>query len=321
MSSRTLPRLFLPAALLVLTACIAILRSQLFVRNPEVAAWGVTFDLVLTIPLLWWGLVVLPGRARALTLAPVFLVCLALASKIVPGNGFLDDLRYLAIPAELLLIGALVQRVRAVAKNKVATDDPYVRIQHAARSLMGNGMFAEVVASEVTLLYYALFCWRKQPPAVEGRAFTVYQRSGWPVMLACILVLLVAESIGLHLLLQLWSVPAAWLMTFFDAWGILWLLGDYHALRLRPSNLTDDALHLRYGMRWSVTIPRDNIASIEPISEEKQWKRKDVLKVAMLEDPRWLITLREPMVARGLAGLRKTIVAVALLPDEDEALL
>jgi hypothetical protein len=47
--------------------------------------------------------------------------------------------------------------------------------------------------------------------------------------------------------------------------------------------------------------------------------RKDVLKVAILDDPRWLITLREPVVVHGLAGLRKTVRAIALLPDQDFA--
>ena len=37
----------------------------------------------------------------------------------------------------------------------------------------------------------------------------------------------------------------------------------------------------------------------------------------MLDEPRWLITLHEPVIAQGLVGIKKTIRAVALLPDDD----
>jgi len=46
-----------------------------------------------------------------------------------------------------------------------------------------------------------------------------------------------------------------------------------------------------------------------------------VLKVAMLEAPRYLIRLREPVVAHGLAGFRRTIDAIAIAPDDDDALI
>jgi hypothetical protein len=59
---------FAISALAVLTACVAILRSAAFVRNPDVAAWGVTFDLTISLPLLYWFFVVRTGKAQALTL-------------------------------------------------------------------------------------------------------------------------------------------------------------------------------------------------------------------------------------------------------------
>lgn len=64
----------------------------------------------------------------------------------------------------------------------------------------------------------------------------------------------------------------------------------------------------------------DQIASIEEIRDESEWKRRDALKVAILDAPRILVTFREPVVLRGLAGLRKTVNAVALLPDPEDAL-
>jgi hypothetical protein len=306
----------------VIGACFAILRSHAFALHPDVLAWAVTFDLTLTVPLLYWAFVVRTGRARALTIAPVFLLAMALAAVLVPKGqqAFLRDLRFLGAPMELVLLGALGYRIFRASRERSTSADPYDRILSASRVLAGEGRAAEVIASEGATMYYALFCWRKQPAETGGRPFTLHERSGWGTVVACILVLLVAESIGLHLLVQMWSMKAAWVVTFFDVWGILWLLGDYHALRLRRSTVTDDAVELRYGLRWSLTIPRSNIASVTEIRSEADWKCRDVLKVAILEEPRWLITLHEPMTAHGMASLRKTIRAVALLPDQDDAL-
>lgn len=303
---------------LVLATCVAIARSSLFLRNPDVAAWGITFDLTITIPLLYWFVVVRAGKARPLTIAPVFMIGTIAAMLLLPrGNQqFLAQLRMFAVPvAELVLIGALIRRIAKFERSTSA--DPYERIAAAARTIAGEGRVAEVIASEITVFYYALFCWRKKPEP-RPNAMTFHERIGWPVILGALLLMIAGEGTVMHLLLARWSVKAAWLWTAFDIWAVMWLLGDAHALRLRRTFVSEDAFHLRYGMRWSADIPLSNIESIEPIRQFE--KKSDVLKVAMFEDPRWLITLREPVIVRGMAGLRKEIRAIAMLPDDETAI-
>ena len=301
--------LFALAALTIVALCVAITRTHAFAMNPDVGAWGVTFDLTLTVPIVYWLLVVRPGRARPLTIAPVFVVGMLVAALVVPRGqqDFLHQLRYISAPLEvvtLVLVGSRIARGRNIAD--------------ATRAVLGDTKVAAFVAAEVTILWYALFCWTRKaerPP----RSFTVHERSGWGSIVACILVLLGAESVGLHLLLQLWSRTAAWVATALDVYGVLWVLGDYHALRLRASTVDDGVLHLRYGMRWTASIPLSNIAAVETVSSEEEWKRKGVLKVAMLDAPRFLIRLREPAVVQGIAGITKTVDAIAILPDDEEA--
>jgi hypothetical protein len=312
--------LFGMSALAIVGLCVAVLRSQAFAANPDLAAWGVTFDLTISIPLLYWFFVVRTGRARALTIAPVFLAGMMLATRLVPGpqQQFVRQLGLVLVPlAELLLIGALVRRVIAARKERSTSADPYERIAAAAKTLAGEGIIADVITSEIATFYYALFGWRQQPEPRE-RAVTFHQRNGWGTILICIFVLIAAEGLAMHLFLARWSTLVAWGWTALDLWAVLWLLGDYQGLRLRRSWIDDDALHIRYGLRWTLTIPRDLIASIDEIRNESEWKRKDVLKIAILDEPRWLITLREPMTARGMAGLRKEVRALAVLPDRDE---
>jgi hypothetical protein len=290
--------LFLLSALMVLGASVAILRSRAFAANADVAAWGITFDLTISIPLLYWFFIVRTGRAPLVTVVPLFVIGTLAASWLLPGaqQQFAKQLGTFVVPlAEVLLVVALVR----------------------GGAFRRDSLFMQVLASEAAILSYAFSGWTKKPEPRE-HAVTFHERNGWGTIVACICVLIAAEGIAIHLFLARTSTLMAWGWSALDFWAVLWLLGDYHALRLRRSWIDGDALHIRYGMRWSVTIPRELIASVEEIRHEHQWKRKDVLRIAILEEPRWLITLREPLVARGLAGMRKEIRALALLPDQDE---
>jgi hypothetical protein len=281
--------LFFASAALLVAFAIGIVRSHAFLAHPDVLAWGLTFDLTLTAPAAWYFFLIRPGRVRPLTIVPIFLGAVAIATRVIPASqqDFLHQLRWIAAPLELAAI------VMAGRRSK------------------------GIVASELAVLRYALFGWRTPPE----RGFSVHERSGWGTIVACVIVLIAAESIGAHLLIQLWSVKAAWIMTALDAWGILWLLGDYNALRIRRIAVDADALHLRYGLRWTATIPRDTINSVAPVTEESQWKRKGVLKVALLDAPALLVTLREPAVIHGIAGIKKSVDAIAILPDDIEGFL
>jgi hypothetical protein len=305
---------FLASASLVAAICLALVRSRVFAANPDVIGWAVTFDLTLTIPLLYWLFVGRNSSAAALRTATVFGLCCSIAFLIVPRGSqqVLRELRSVAVPvAEVVLIAALVLRVARMRRE--ARGDS---ILAATESILGVNRLSAIVASEVTMLRYALFGWSK-PSEREAGAFTVHERSGWGSVLACILVLIVAESFGMHLLIALRYPTLAWIWTAFDAWAILWLLGDYNALRLRPSSIGDGRFHLRYGMRWTAAIDLANIASISRVSSEAEGKSRDVLKVAMLDAPRWLLRLREPVVVRGMAGITKRVTAIAILPDDE----
>lgn len=294
--------LFALAATTIAVVCVTITRSHAFATHADVLAWGITFDLTLTIPLLYYLFVVRTGAARAITIAPVFAVGALIAALALPRTNqqFLHELRFLVAPLEVVTIVLLVQRIR-----RGATD--------------GNFVLA-IATSEAAVLWYALGGWWRHadvPP--NAQAFTVHRRTGWGSIVAALMLVIVAESIALHLFVQMWSARAAWLFTALDLYGVAWLIGDYNALRLRPSYVLGDALHVRYGLRSTVTVTRDRIVSCEAIRSEAEWKRPGVLKVAMLDAPRLLIRLREPAVARGLLGLRKTIDAIAISPDDDGA--
>jgi hypothetical protein len=306
--------LFALGAVTITLICWAILRSPLFVLNPELAAWGVTCDLAITIPLFYYLAVVRTGHARPITIAPIFVIGVAVATRLIPHGqqAFVQQLRWIGAPLEVVTVGLVLRRLAAM--RHTATDaDPLTRITAACREVFGDTPVATFVAFEVTTLYYALFAWRKKAPE-DG--YSVYERSGWGVIVAALLLVIAGEGVGMHLLIARHFPRGAWLWTVLDVYGALWLIGDYHALRLRRITLGADALQLRFGLRASATIPYAAIAAVEPRAGE--WtKRKGTLKVAIADDPRTLIRLREPMTIQFIAGTQKTIDTVGILPDDD----
>lgn len=310
-------QLFTLAAAAIVTVCATILHTHLFTRNPEVGAWGVTFDLAITIPLIYYFAVVRTGAAKPITVAPVFVIGVALAARLIPHGQqtFVRDLRWVAAPLEMVTLALVAGRLMAMhrAGTAASDDDPLARITAACREIFGRSPMATFVAFEVTTLYYGLFAWRKKAPR-EG--YSVHERSGWGVIVAAFLLVIAAEGVGMHFLLIRSFPRGAWLWTALDLYGALWLIGDYHALRLRRITLDDDALQLRFGLRATATIPYSAIAAVETQSGPFA-KRKETLKVAIVDDPRTIISLREPMTIQYIAGIRKTIDTVAILADDD----
>jgi hypothetical protein len=285
-------QLFAVAAIGIVTICAIVLRSQAFARNPDLVAWAATFDLTLSLPLVYYVMIVRRGHARPITVAPVFVIGVAIAARLAP-HGFAQELRFVAAPLELVTIALVARRLAA----KRADDDPLTR----------------AVAFEITTLYYALFSWRK-PTSREG--WSVHERSGWGTIVAAFLIVIAGEGIGMHVVVAMWSPRAAWLWTALDLYGALWLIGDYQALRVRRITLDDDALQLRYGLRANATIPYDAIAAVEAHSGE--WhRRKGTLKVAIGDAPRIVIRLRQPMTIQCVAGIRKSVDTIGILADDD----
>src|SRR5713101_8255127 len=105
------PLVFAALAVAAVAAEYAVVASRGFALHPTGFSAAVIFDLVVGLPLAWWLLVVRPGAARPRSLVPVALAGLAVAAALLPGQrGLLRGLRFLAIPAEVALVVAVLRR-------------------------------------------------------------------------------------------------------------------------------------------------------------------------------------------------------------------
>ena len=312
--------------LAIYTTALLLPGSPLFARNPDVATLGLTFDLTLTVPLLFYLLVVRPVRLPPAALVPAVVLSFVGAALVLPPDRqhYLHLGRVLVAPAELLLAGLAVRRVRrAVRESRAAAEsvDVVEVIRHAVRSGIPLARVADAVTSEVAILYYALFSWRTQPVVgARDLAFTYHRKSGYVGLLGTLAGVTVVEAAAVHLLVQGWSRTAAWVLTALSLYGLLWLLGFLQAVRLRPVLLAPDALHLRVGLRWSARIPYERIARVAPAGIAAPDRRAaGYLHAALLGAPRLLLDLDEPVEVEGLYGLAKRGVSRVGVTVDDHA--
>jgi hypothetical protein len=302
------------------TALAVVQRLPQLDRGGAVAV-GLTLDMVVVGPLAFYVLVTRRRRLPLVTLAPVLVLSVLAASRILPAERrqTLRVLETLAVPMELGLVGWIAWRAALAIRraHRDAAVDPLDQFRRAAFDLTQNDRVASVLASEIAVLYYALGAWQARPhvPA-RWSAFTHHERSGHAGIVLAFLLLMGTEGLAVHVLLSLWTPLAAWLFTIVTAYGALWLIADYRATVLRPILISDEGLLLiRAGFRCTLLVPRASIAQVGPRKPELA---KECLNLTFMGTPtRWL-TLSKPMLAQGPYGLRRRVRAIGIDPDAAE---
>ncbi len=325
---------FVAAALAVYAVALLIVGSQAFVRWPNDLALGVTLDLTIVVPLLYYLLVVRGANAPMITILPVLILSAFGAWRVLPENhhAYLYAVEILLVAAELLIVGWAFARAYGEARSQPSWSVPRdsgedavdrLRSRLYRTSPSAERPLAGLLAHELAVFYYAFFFWRVEPPAhTEGIAFTYHRRSGSVALLGALLGIAAVETIVVHLLVARWNATVAWILTAVGVYGIVWLLGFLQSVRLRPILVTREALHLRIGVLWSARIPLGRIAAITRIQGSAPDRRaSDYLYAAVLAEPQLLIELTESIEVHGPFGYTKRDVRRIGLGVDDPASL
>lgn len=295
-----------------------------FSQRPVVSA-GVTFDLVVGLPLLFYFLVVRSYRLPLSTLLAAFGGALALAYWLIPPaqQHFLGWAGYLASGLEVVTLSLALGRVRRMMRAYQAAQqrgsDFLENLEAALQA--GLGRFAAPLLAEVTLLRYALLGWWATPEVDQNDiAFSSYRESGFVALAAMGAFLLLVESSALHLLLYHWRPVAAWLWLAVDVYTLLLLLAHVQAVRLRPVLVSATSVTVRVGFIWRVVVPRTAVLNVSTLTDAPA-PHAGLLNLArlLLMPPNLLLTFTAPVVVIGSYGLRRTIMQLALHLDQPAA--
>jgi hypothetical protein len=136
-----------------------------------------------------------------------------------------------------------------------------------------------------------------------------------------VMLVVFAELFGMHLLISLWSSVVAWIVTGLSIYAVLWLVGDAHAIRLRPIRLTETMLLLRVGLRSTIDVPLESIDKFGAVSGGALSRRTPgYLKAVLLGAPNFRVELNTPVDALGPYGLTMEAKTIDVQVDEPKRL-
>lgn len=313
----------LPVLVLIAAATLStVALPQVKAGTPSfVLAAALTLDLTIVVPGLAFALLVLARRAPWLIIIPTVVVGYALAAATIPTEhqAALGWIRFLVVPAELAVLTYLVVLARRVFAGASGHDGDFAsRFRVAARRVLASRIPADILTTEISILHYA-FRWRKPAPAGAG-TFTMHRKAGFLVITIGLLLVLLVETLPVHLFVRQWSNWAAWTLTGLSLYACLWLVGDYRALVARPIRMTGTHLVMRVGVRWEAEIPLWRIAGAEPLAWNHEQPPRDTLVAGMEGLVNLRVRFADPVEVIGMYGIRRSATEVWLTVDEPERL-
>jgi hypothetical protein len=287
-------------------------------ERPSAVATAITLDLTVLVPLAYYFLVVRARGWPPVALAPIVVLSLVIAAAILPSeyHGTLRIVEALAVPVEVFLLGWIAWQAAGALRQirEDAAADPVEALHQSARKLLRMDRVADVLASELAVLYYSLGAWRRRPHIPDDtRAFTSHRRSGHGGLVVGVFVVTAAESVVAHVLLARWSVTLAWVVTALSIYGALWLVADFRATVLRPLLGNETEVWIRAGLRWRARIPRDQIAGV---GRKQSHATECTRSLAFLTPPNFWIQFSAPVLLEGPYGLRRRVRCLGLFVDE-----
>jgi hypothetical protein len=311
--SRVTRPVLLPALLAVAAvyACSIVISFTLVPLHPPLG-FAVAADLTLTAAALFWLLAVRPGHAKPAALIRVLVLGLA-AARLLVG---LRALGVVAIAVEAAITITLIVKGRRVLRHVRALRREGhglpAALDVAFRAAIPIRALASVLAAEVAMVVFALTGWFRTAPS----GFTMHRRSGVVLIIGVLAVLSVIEAVGMHLILMRVAPTLAIVLTALSAYGLLWLIGCAHAVRLAPLRFTAAGVVIERGVMRRVTVPREAIATAVPIANGVS----DAIDLSYTE-PNVLLTLNAPVEVHGPFGRTRSSSKLLLSIDEREAFL
>lgn len=291
-------------------------RSMATLPQANLVGMAASCDLLVTVPLLYYCLLVRPGHSSVAALAAIVLAGARTAGVLFPGDaqGWHAAIRWIGLPLELGMIVAVVRRLRRVDHSL----DVAARLRAGSGAVVRNRWMAELLAAELEVFYFALFSWRAKPQVPSGwRAFSAGDASGFSMLSVVMAAGLVFEGVAMHLLLLRWSHTAAWVATGFDVYALIWVLALARSLRLQPILVGESELVLRLGLLWRVEISRENILACRRVGHTFEAPQQaGYLSLVKINQPQWVLELREPVWVKGPYGLRRWVSSIGVAVDD-----
>ena len=196
------------------------------------------------------------------------------------------------------------------------------KLENVLTQVYGKAKIIYYLIFEMKVFYSALFGWFVKKNSFKNVSEYTYSKDTmYGVFLWVILIITMIETPIVHYFLSLWSMKVAWVVTGLTLYGMVWLLGDYKAIKHTPIRVNETHLFIRIGVRSKIDIVLSNIDTISAHVKEEEKEIYTALVLMPTVEPNIYITLKEKVSIKGLFGSRKMVDKVALYVDEPKDFL
>jgi hypothetical protein len=293
----------------------------------DAVASGFMADIVITFPVAFYFMVIRPLRLRKWGILLVITCSCTVAYLILPAHQrhYIIALRELIALPELALLIYTLSKIRLIRREyrRLQTDLPDVayNVHKSMATVLGNGTGIKIIASEITILRFALLFWKRPVYPTNTKRLTIHRELGYAALFGVILAVCAIELVAFHLFLLHYSHTAALIVTIFSGYGTLFLIGDFAAIIKSPVMLIGDRLLLRTGLRWRALVSLGNIAAIQKVSENHQPAETCFNGALMKNRANILFTFSQPIQIERLYRKPTSTTQILMTIDEVEELI
>lgn len=291
-----------------------------------------TLSLILVCPISIYYLLIRPRNLPKLSIYISFVLCLAAAYFIIPASerGFLNKLLIWLIPlVELSLIIIIVYSIvtSIMYFKKVNPNKQYNFLEVMKLSLepkFGNGFTLAAILTELGVFYYGFVVLFKKPRIKEQEIFTYHKTSQIKVIAIVFSLLIVVESVGLHIVIQMWSDIAAWIFTILNIYALLYIIGLYNSTKYLAHTINDRILTIHFGYQSQIEIDIcqiENIQTATQVDLGTKVPKETYYSLLIMDSPQYELLLKEPILMMSAYGKKKYVKNVVFRCDEPTLLI
>tara|TARA_R110002049_G_scaffold44064_1_gene129176 strand:- start:88 stop:1110 length:1023 start_codon:yes stop_codon:yes gene_type:complete len=306
--------------LFIIGIMVLIAKSSIFIANPNSLSIGITFDLLLTVPFIYF-LLIRKTNIPKTTVVPFLIGGIVICSLIVPSENqyYLNLFKTWVLPiVELSILSFVIYNVtKGIKRYRLKSNesfDFFTTLKSTCYEILPKGAVIPV-ATEIAVFYYGFIYWRKRK--LKSNEFTYHKDSGTIAILIAIIFIVAIETVTFHILLTKWNGTVAWIFTFLSIYSGIQIFGFLKSMFKRPISIENNRLHLRYGIMTESSINLENIDSVELSTKEIE-TNKETRKLSFLgelESHNVVIRLKGEETLIGLYGIRRKFKVLLLHVD------
>lgn len=313
--------IIIPLAIIGIILLLA--KSSLYNLYPQELSKGITVDLLLLLPLIYF-LLIRKTKIPKITVVPFLILCTVLCTFILPAQNhtYLDLFKTWVIPViELGVVVFVIVNVLRVIRNykkkrETSSFDFFTVLKETCTEILPKPAVWPTV-TEISIFYYGFIYWKKRK--LRENEFSYHKESGSVALLAVTIFIIAIETMVLHSILLKLNAVVAWIVTGLSIYSGLQILGFLKSILKRPIyvDTKEKKLYLKYGIMSECTIDFDEIDSIEISSKDIDFD-DTTAKLSILgamESHNVVIKLKSIHTLHRLYGIKRRFNVLALSID------